>query len=297
MTSKPATTGNAAVADAHSGEFPTPPPWEMVLDHPAWSPYATQLRALPRDRFPTAADLSELLGPGQRTTSGRPIRFETPDVIEAREGEGAYEREIAETGRVSTRPGSLHDLCNALAWARFPRLKAQLNALHIEALPDSRPGRRGPVRDALTLFDECGLVVTCPERAPLEALAAHDWARVFGRSGERWGAELDAWLVGHASLEKWFAPYKAMTGHCLLLHTPSGPANATMVDTWAAEAWRRPDGPRRPADLCPLPFTGIPGWSFEPQDAAFYDDPSVFRPPAPSRSPPPVFEVSAPSRR
>lgn len=287
------TPGDRSDRDSATRQPFDAPDWEKVTGHPAWSGYRRFVAELPRDRFPDVADLQRLLPTGTRNQAGHAVRFTASELLPPLSGEGAYEREIYATGRVSTRAGSLHDLCNALVWARFPRLKAALNQRHQEALPDSVPGRRGPVRDALTLFDECGLVLSCCERAPLEALAAHDWGAVFGKTGEAWHDGLRAWMVGHANLEKLFAPYKAMTGHCLLLHTREPVSDPAVLDRLAAEAWLDPRRLTSPRDLCPLPFLGIPGWYPGAQDAAFYDDPSVFRPPPPGRSPAPVWSLSA----
>jgi len=267
--------------------------WSGVADHPAWAGFHSWLKRLTRDRFPTLEALDALLPATARNTDGERIRFVDPADLPAPAPGTGYEEEIAATGRVSTRPGSLHDLCNALVWARFPRLKAAMNRRHLLALPESTPGRRGPVRDALTGFDECGLVVTCPRLAPLDALAANDWDAVFGRSGEGWAGDLGVHVVGHANLEKLWNPYKAMTGRCLLLQSLEADPGDAAIDAAVATLWG-PEGPlRRPGDFSPLPFMGIPGWSRGPQYRAFYDDPEVFRAPPPGRSPAPVFSWPA----
>ena len=264
---------------------------ELRLEHPAWDPYRTLLDRLPQDEFPTPHTLQTLLSAAVRTQSGRPIRFTPAAALDATLG---YEEEIAASGRVSTRSDDLHDLCNALVWARFPALKAALNARHLDALPTSTSGRRGPVRDALTLFDECGLLVTSADRAPLERLAAHDWRGLFGPAGEAWPETMRVHCVGHANLEKLCRPYKGMTGRCLLLHTPGDELDLEKLDAIMARCWA-PAGPlARPADLCPLPHAGIPGWwTGGAQDVAFYDDPEVFRLPREGRVPPPVWSTAS----
>jgi hypothetical protein len=55
-----------------------------------------------------------------------------------------------------------HDLFNALAWMAYPRAKAMINAQHaaiLEERGEEEAKRRGPERDALTLFDEGGVAV------------------------------------------------------------------------------------------------------------------------------------------
>ena len=43
-----------------------------------------------------------------------------------------YEIGVFESGRVATRPESLHDWFNALAWLAFPRTKARITLLREE---------------------------------------------------------------------------------------------------------------------------------------------------------------------
>ncbi len=106
-------------------------------------PYRELLQRLPASRFPAVHEMQNLLRAGCSNALGQPIRLVESRSLPELTGDGAYEREIAHSGRVSTRPESLHDLCNALVWARFPLLKAALNAA-----PHDRPARfgSGPAR-------------------------------------------------------------------------------------------------------------------------------------------------------
>lgn len=173
----------------------------------------------------------------------------------------AYEAFIARSGQVPTRD-NLHDLFNGLVWLLQPRLKHRLNALHAAAIGEQGVGtHRGPLRDALTLFDENGAWLLAP--AGLQAaLRARDWHALFVDQAAAWaGAELT--VVGHALLEKLAtAPRKAHTAHVWL----DDPVDAGAAD-WRRKPWH------------PLPLAGIPGWWPAPQDAAFYADAAVFRPP------------------
>lgn len=265
------------------------PGWDHVRDHPAWAPYTHLLERLPADGFPGTRALNALLPAGTETRSGRTVRFERPSRIVTGATALGYEAEITATGRISTREDNRHDLCNALVWAAFPRTKAALNARHVAALPDATPGRRGPVRDALTLFDECGGVFTSPRRECLEAVARHDWQALFGIAGEAWPPDLELTIFGHGTLEKLWSPYKAITGRCLLLHAPNGLDDAESLDRAMARLWSGDEPLGAPRDLCPFPFMGVPGWWHDLQDRAFYEDTTVFRPPPSDRSPPPVF--------
>ena len=271
---------------------PSPPlQWERVLDHPAWRPYRAWVERLPADRFPSDEDLSSLLTKEVMSHDGHTIRFLAPDDI-AKDSDATYEEEIANTGRVNTRPGSLHDLRNALVWTTFPATKAALNHRHVTAPEAPVAGRRGPLRDALTLFDECGAIVTSTSRESLEHLARHDWNALFGPSGDAWPREMQVQIVGHGTLEQLWRPYKAITVRCLLMHTPAGTLSGPSLDRAVSRCWSDADGVQKPSDLCPLPIMGIPGWWTGAQDAGFYADSGVFRPPRANRIVPPIYPLS-----
>lgn len=75
-----------------------------------------------------------------------------------------YELSCAERGQIPCRPGSLHDVCNALSWAAFPRAKQRSTARIAERLRRQLeagpllPGARDREHDRLALIDEGGLV-------------------------------------------------------------------------------------------------------------------------------------------
>lgn len=65
-------------------------------------------------------------------------------------------------GLVPTRPGSVHDLLNALVWARFPQAKRALSERQLQIargqlLPPQRRVRT-PEQDALAMLDEGGVL-------------------------------------------------------------------------------------------------------------------------------------------
>jgi len=260
--------------------------WKSRIDQaaPCWEGYRSLLDRLDTETFPGPEKLNACLPLDVVNHLGKPVRF-VPDA----DRPGAdYERHIFETGEVPTRENCWHDLMNALAWCRFPQTKAAMNALHYEQLDSGPPGGRGPVRDALTLFDECGVVVTGSSHEVLDALARHDWHAAFVRHRDAWGSTMRVQVFGHALLEKFLAPYKSLTAHALLLRRP-GLAPGGNVDRPLATALSRHRWLDTPAGLSPLPLAGLPGWwASGPQDRAFYDDPGVFRSPSPGRKPAPV---------
>lgn len=201
-----------------------------------------------------------------------PVRF----VPQAALPEGkAYESFIAETGQVPTRD-SLHDFFNGLVWWRFPQAKARLNQLQAQAIATAGVGSvRGPVRDAITVFDENGALLAAPE--PLwQALAARDWQGLFIRHRACW-AEARLLLFGHALLEKLVSPRKPMVAHVLI--RPLAIDDVANADAWLAAQLDAPTLAAKP--FAALPVLGVPGWWPANTMPGFYDDAQVFRrPPA-----------------
>jgi hypothetical protein len=190
--------------------------------------------------------------------------------------DAAYEAHIFRTGEVPTR-NNLHDFFNGLVWLHCPAAKRRLNQLQAAEIARAGIGAtRGPLRDALTLFDENGAVLDAPP-ALWDALIARDWHRLFIVERALWR---DATLLvfGHALLEKLTVPRKAVTAHVLLTSSvPSwrgdgaGTPNTVLANlldpTWLATK-----------PFVPLPVLGIPGWWPGNENFSFYDDPDVFRP-------------------
>ena len=183
----------------------------------------------------------------------------------------AYEAFIGQTRQVPTREG-LHDFFNALCWMHFPQAKAQLNRLQAaEIARDGVRARRGPVRDAVTVFDENALLIQAPD-AIWQALTEHHWHEALLAQRSAW-AQVRLWVFGHAMLEKLVRPYTSITAH--LWRVPEG-VDAAGLDAWLAQDLAPAKLATKP--FSPLPVLGVPGWW--PANAApgFYDDAEVFRP-------------------
>jgi hypothetical protein len=271
--------------------------WRAAIgrDRPHWQDYLSLLDRLDAASFPRCGDLQRLLPAGLRTASGHPVRFEAQERLPP----APYELRIHETGVVSTRAHSWHDLFNALAWARLPSIKRAINALHCRPGPPLAGDVRGPLRDALTLFDECGVVVACADVSLLTALARRDWSRAFEHHRAAWAADVTVVVVGHAMLEKFLAPYKAMTANALLVGVSAAfrdlPREARLrrLDVGIAGRMLADSMLTRTRDLSPLPLAGIPGWwTDEAQGPAFYRDADVFRPPPAGLTPSPVHVLA-----
>ena len=203
------------------------------------------------------------------SSAAAPVRFVPQEALP--EG-AAYERFIFERGECPTRD-NLHDFFNALVWHRMPRTKARLNALQAAQIAaHGIGGRRGPVRDAITLFDENGALLDAPA-ALWDALLAREWARLFVDLRPLWD-QARVLVFGHALLEKLAAPRKDLTAHVWC--EPCALADLAAADAWLAERCT----PQRLAakPFTPLPVSGIPGWDAANQNFSFYDDSVVFRP-------------------
>lgn len=204
--------------------------------------------------------------------AGAPLRFvpqtELPQGV-------AYERFIFEQQRVPTRDG-LHDFFNGLVWLHFPKTKQGLNQLQAAQIAaDGVLPVRGPVRDALTVFDENAALLQAPDML-WEALAARDWQQLFTGLRPLW-AQSRLTLFGHALLEKLVLPRKAITAHVYRVPLELAPA---ALDAWLAQDLAAKRLAAKP--FTPLPVLGVPGWWPANREPSFYDDAQVFRPPRPA---------------
>jgi len=244
----------------------------LNFEHPAFAPYRELIDALELARGRPSLDALNALAAARGTTQARglPLRFFVPDGrLSARD----YETHILHSGQVPTRADTWHDVLNALAWLRFPRFKAALNAAHGEAIALETDARRGRRRDALTVLDESGVWVISRDPVLPERLAGRAWRALFWDARARVEADMRFVVVGHALLEKALAPYPSMTGKCLTLISDSLDPDAA-----DAQAARELDAITTPRQLAPLPVQGIPGWDAANDGAAYYADQAIFRP-------------------
>ena len=184
----------------------------------------------------------------------------------------AYEQFIFDTQTVPTRD-NLHDFFNGLCWLTFPETKRKLNQLQAAQLAiDGVQQVRGPVRDAITLFDENAAVLIAPQLL-WDALVARDWHRLFVELRPLW-QETQLVLFGHALLEKLVTPRKPITAHVYLAQ-PAADSIAAL-DAWIAADINAGKLASKP--FVPLPVLGVPGWWPENEKLSFYEDILVFRP-------------------
>lgn len=201
-----------------------------------------------------------------RTTSGMPLRFVAPSPADP-----YYEVHLYETGCVATRSENWHDLFNALVWLAYPRTKAVINALHARQIP-LEGGRRGRLRDLLTIFDEGGAIVASDDAGLVAMIRDFRWRELFWDSRARVLRDLRFTVIGHAVLEKAREPWAGITCKALFVDSRCDP-------DVAAANWLEDHAPQgTPHLLAPLPIFGYPGWLAESASADFYRDERYFRP-------------------
>lgn len=189
--------------------------------HHALAPFASALadeRGFPSPERLTALAASMTSGGGSAPTPTfvRQVkpRRRGPRVVEVSE---RYDGHVALHGHVPTRPGSWHDLYNALVFIAFPRAKRALHARQFAAaraaIPEGAamvPGRRTREQDHLTILDEGSLLVAC---APGEEASVIARLRAEGEAALD-DPELRAVAFGHALYEHFHLgrpPVRAMT--------------------------------------------------------------------------------------
>jgi hypothetical protein len=235
--------------------------------HPVYDPLRRWLGRLPRAGWPTLEALNALSEEiDVRTANGKPVRFVPPAAADP-----YYEIHVHESGCVSTRPRNWHDLFNALAWLAFPRTKATINALHAAEIP-CESGRRGRLRDLLTIFDEGGAIVLCGDAALQTLVRQFLWKELFWDERARLLRAMRIVVLGHAVLDQARAPWPGIT--CKVMFAPAD----TDPDAWAADWLRRHAPGGSPKLLAPLPIFGYPGWHPGTASEAFYADARYFRP-------------------
>jgi Protein of unknown function (DUF3025) len=242
-----------------------------------FEPLQTVAEAVQGAAWPTPPLLNVLAVQREvRSGGGQPLQFVAPSGLP---GAAGYELGIHDKGEAPLRAANWHDLFNALAWLAFPRTKAALNRAHAAELRAGAGGageQRNVRRDALTLFDESGVLVLSSESAVLDAIRAFEWKRVFWTERETLLKTTRFVVFGHALYEKALTPYVGMTGHALLLEMPPGAPGVEVADAAAAQAVQA--SIEQPRDLSPLPVLGVPGWWDANSAESFYDNTEYFRP-------------------
>ena len=146
---------------------------DFLLEHPLFSVFEPLARPLRTAQFPSVDQLTEL-AEKQRTLRApeqSQLRFTQADKKPRRKKrtelvlDQLYDGSINLRGEVPCLAESYHDLFNSLAFAAFVRSKRALHQRQFVALQSlvgdrpQLPGRRTREQDALTIFDEGGVIV------------------------------------------------------------------------------------------------------------------------------------------
>jgi hypothetical protein len=253
-----------------------------------FAPLAPAIARLPADRWPTHDELTAL-AQGMTTSRGQALRFVGPRTHTDRERR-YYERHIADTGEVETRLENWHDLFNALVWITFPQAKARINAQHAAILEEGgeeEARNRSPERDALTLFDEGGVIVAARSPELLRLILDFEWKQLFWQRRAELEGSLRFLAFGHACYEQALEPYIGMVAKTVFVPVDELffmlplESQVARADTLAAAHFANRAKFRSPKAMAPMPVLGVPGWHPDTEREAFYDDADHFRGPRP----------------
>lgn len=231
--------------------------------------------------------------PPVRTASGMPLRL-VPQVDERGRAHLRYEERVYCRGELQVRANNWHDLFNVLVWATFPLAKAALNARHYAAMSRRGPAdssNRGPVEDALTLFDEGGVIVAATSRELLDLLRAHGWKELFWHRRGAVVREMRFYLFGHALYEKALRPFTGITGRGICFDVGENFMQAPVAERLAELDGRvaahigAPERLSATGDLVRVPILGVPGWCADNATGCYYDNKDYFRPRPEGRDP------------
>ncbi len=243
--------------------------------------------------------LTELYPQGLVTGKGKALKF-VPQAVLDKINETtptAYETLIADTGQIPTR-NNLHDLFNGWVWLTFPKTKALLNRYQAEQIAElGITGKRGKVRDAITVLDENGAILITANHFIAQALKNFDWQNCLVKPRSFWHnfADVDKnqnnppqailMLCGHALIEQLVTPRKPLCSHTFILQVEEDFFQSSMneqrqqVDKLllkVVDNWLQQDDVS-PRQLSPLPVLGVPYFWTENANPEFYNDNYVFR--------------------
>lgn len=232
-------------------------------------------------QLPAQPDLAALTELAEKhpvqTDTGQRVRFVPPQTDGL-----VYECRIWESGEVETRQDNWHDFFNALVWLSFPQTKNAISAAHVRTM--QQPGeQRGRVRDALTHFDECGIVVLSARPDLLQLLRDFRWKELFVVRRADVLRDMRFVIFGHATYEALLAPFRGLTAKAVLYEIDEAWLHLSVEELLALLDRRlsadvAADCFVHPRDLQPLPLLGIPGVTPENDEPGYYDDTWQFRP-------------------
>lgn len=271
------------------------PPWDLAClrGNPVYAALQPALAVnLWPAQWPSLAQYQVLLDAAVQpiqTRSGQHLRVVEQPSQKADAWQQGYEPRIYLQGELQTRLGNWHDCFNLLSWLTFPQAKAALNArqymqqmARASAAQSSQP--RNAAQDALTQFDESGVIILCAQADLLALLRDFQWKTLFWERRAEVEQSMRCWLFGHGLMERALRPYRGLTGKALLLPVTEEflqqdlQQQLRQADARLAQLLSDPQQLQSPQDLAPLPLLGIPGFTPDNARQAYYDDTGYFRP-------------------
>lgn len=287
--------------DAKNSRFAAPLTWDssIWLQNPIFADIAALFAVAKQTDFPSPAMLNSWL------PASAAVSF--VDTILLEQDGRYYEEFIYQRREIPTRLNNWHDFFGALIWCLFPKTKTVLNQLHMAEIASHGQKSRSKLRNKLTLFDECGVLVLYHKDAlpVIEALRQHQWQQAFVDNRYLWlGAQaapqsiqqtaqqpkqqlapaLQAVMFGHANYEMATRPFIGLTGKMLAIEVQAEffdwplRQRIDFIDTELSKQIANNDILQQNNQLTPLPLLGVPGWYAANQAADFYQDVSYFRP-------------------
>jgi len=269
------------------------PDWhgDFSAGSPLFDPLGPLLEHFSRYRaWPSLDDLQALLDEWPEpilTLTGKPLS------IVAQAGrpscfEEHYAARIYTQGEIQTRTENWHDFFQYLTWFMFPKTKACINAIHI---PHARQridtgealGKRTPIENTLSLFDEGGAVLLSSDESLLQMVREFRWKELFWQHRSCLKRHFECITFGHAMYEKGLVPYVGMTANTVLLECPEDfhawtwPQKWQWLDLQLAAIFNEGELLQKPRDLQPFPILGMPGWDERNVEEAYYDNMRYFR--------------------
>lgn len=232
--------------------------------------------------FPSCEFLNNILPTDVKTLSHQSIDFIAQDEHFDFAGR-AYETVIYQTGQVPSRVNSWHDTFGALMWCLFPKTKALLNQLHQQDIERFGQKERTKTRNAITLLDECGVILPYCDGSFVEQLRNHGWQQALFERREQWQQSIDAFNIGHANYEMLTQAYVGLTGKAMFVAVEKDffqlplaeqyvQLDKLLCDNIKQHQWLKDN-----SLLSPMPLLGIPGWWPDNEGVAFYQNKQYFR--------------------
>ncbi len=244
-----------------------------------------------KDGWPGLTDYQAVLSALSKpilTQSGKALKIVQQDGKPGHFSEH-YAPRIYLNGEIQTRTENWHDFFQFLTWFMFPKTKAVINAIHIPAAQvrienNKDLGRRSPIENMLSLFDEGGAVILCSDDSMLQLIRDFNWKELFWHRRDELETKLKLVTFGHALYEKGLSPYVGMTANCILLSVDENILQQTnqqqldYIDNELAMLFSNREPYKKPKDLSPFPLLGLPGWDKDNINETYYDNTNYFRP-------------------